>query len=244
MSNIWTIARRELGAIFVQPLAYIFGVIIIALTGYIFASELFFLASQPGSLPIDVQNVLGLYTFLFLFAMPALTMRLLSEEQRSGTMELLMTLPLRDGEVVLGKFLAGFIFYLATTALTLVFPAILFAFGNPDPGPIWSAYLGVILYGAALLGIGILASALSENQMVAFILALGITLVLYLLVIPAQSFALGDTAVTILNEMALSNHQDNFFRGLIVAKDIVYYFVVTAVSLFAATRVLESRRWR
>lgn len=244
MSNIWTIARRELGAIFVQPLAYIFGVIIIALTGYIFASELFFLASQPGSLPIDVQNVLGLYTFLFLFAMPALTMRLLSEEQRSGTMELLMTLPLRDGEVVLGKFLAGFIFYLATTALTLVFPAILFAFGNPDPGPIWSAYLGVILYGAALLGIGILASALSENQMVAFILALGITLVLYLLVIPAQSFALGETAVTILNEMAFSNHQDNFFRGLIVAKDVVYFVVVTAVSLFAATRVLESRRWR
>ncbi|MCB9008213.1 MAG: ABC transporter permease subunit [Ardenticatenaceae bacterium] len=244
MTNIWTIARRELGAIFVQPLAYIFGVIIIALTGYIFASELFFLATQPGSLPINVQNVLGLYTFLYLFAMPALTMRLLSEEQRSGTMELLMTLPLRDGEVVLGKFLAGFIFYLMTTALTLVFPFILFAFGNPDPGPIWTAYLGVILYGAALLGIGILASALSENQMVAFILALGLTLILYLLVIPAQSFSLGETAVTILNELSLANHQDNFFQGLIVVKDIVYYVAVTAVSLFAATRILESRRWR
>jgi ABC-2 type transport system permease protein len=244
MHNIWQIARRELGAIFVQPLAYIFGVIIIALTGYIFASELFFLASQAGSMPINVQSVLGLYTFLYLFAMPALTMRLLSEEQRSGTMELLMTLPIRDGEVVLGKFLAGFIFYLATTALTLVFPAILFMFGNPDPGPIWTAYLGVILYGAALLGIGILASALSENQIVAFILALGLTLVLYLLVIPAQSFSLGDTAVTILNELSLANHQDNFFRGLIVVKDIVYYLAVTAITLFAATRVLESRRWR
>ena len=244
MHNIWQIARRELGAIFVQPLAYIFGVVIIALTGYIFSSELFFLATQPGALPIDVQNVLGLYTFLYLFAMPALTMRLLSEEQRSGTMELLMTLPLRDGEVVLGKFLAGFIFYLMTTMLTLVFPIILFTFGNPDPGPIWAAYLGVILWGAALLGIGILASALSENQMVAFILGLGLTLVLYLLVIPAQSFALGDTAVTILTELSLSNHQNNFFRGLIVAKDVVYFLVVTAVSLFAATRVLESRRWR
>ena len=244
MHNIWQIARRELGAIFVQPLAYIFGVVIIALTGFIFASELEFLATQPGALPIDVQNVLLSYTFLYLFAMPALTMRLLSEEQRSGTMELLMTLPVRDGEVVLGKFLAGFIFYLATTALTLVFPIILFVFGNPDPGPIWSAYLGVLLYGAALLGIGILASALSENQMVSFILALGITLLLYLTVIPAQSFSLGNTAVTILNEMALSNHQDNFFQGLIVAKDVVYYVVVTAVSLFAATRILESRRWR
>ena len=244
MHNIWQIARRELGAIFVQPLAYIFGVVIIALTGYIFSSELFFLATQPGTLPIDVQNVLGLYTFLYLFAMPALTMRLLSEEQRSGTMELLMTLPLRDGEVVLGKFLAGFIFYLMTTMLTLVFPIILFTFGNPDPGPIWAAYLGVILWGAALLGIGILASALSENQMVAFILGLGLTLVLYLLVIPAQSFALGDTAGTILTELSLSHHQNNFFRGLIVAKDVVYFLMVTAVSLFAATRVLESRRWR
>ena len=244
MRNIWQIARRELSAIFVQPIAYIFGVVIIALTGYIFASELFFLATQPGSLPINVQSVLGLYTFLYLFAMPALTMRLLSEEQRSGTMELLMTLPVRDGEVVLGKFVAGFIFYLMTTALTLIFPFILFSFGNPDPGPIWAAYLGVLLWGAALLGIGILASALTENQMVAFILALGMTLLLYLLVIPAQSFSLGNTAVTILNELALSNHQDNFFRGLIVAKDVVYFVVVTAVSLFAATRVLESRRWR
>lgn len=244
MHNIWQIARRELGAIFVQPIAYIFGVVIIALTGYIFSSELFFLATQPGQLPIDVQNVLGLYTFLYLFAMPALTMRLLAEEQRSGTMELLMTLPIRDGEVVLGKFVAGFIFYLMTTALTLVFPIILFTFGNPDPGPIWSAYLGVVLWGAALLGIGILASALSENQMVAFILALGMTLLLYLLVIPAQSFTLGETAVTVLTELSLSNHQDNFFRGLIVAKDVVYFVVVTAVALFAATRVLESRRWR
>ncbi len=244
MHNVWQVARRELGAIFVQPIAYIFGVVIVALTGYIFASELFFQASQPGALPLDVQSVMGIYTFLYLFAMPALTMRLLSEEQRSGTMELLMTLPIRDGEVVLGKFLAGFIFYLVTTALTLVFPVILFVFGNPDPGPIWTAYLGAILYGAALLGIGILASALSENQMVAFILALGMTLVLYLLTIPAQSFALGDTAVTILNELSLANHQDNFFRGLIVAKDVVYFVAVTAVSLFAATRVLESRRWR
>ena len=242
MHSVWPIARRELGAIFVQPIAYIFGIVILALTGAIFASELFFLATQPGALPIDAQNVLGLYTFLYLFAMPALTMRLLAEERRSGTMELLMTLPIRDSEVVLGKFLAGFIFYLLLTALTLIFPIILFTFGNPDPGPLWTAYLGVILFGAALLGLGILASALSENQMVAFILGLGLTLLFYLLVIPVQSFALGETAVTILNELALSNHQDNFFRGLIVAKDVVYFLGITAVALFAATRTLKNHR--
>jgi ABC-2 type transport system permease protein len=241
MHNVWQVARRELGAIFVQPLAYIFGVVIVALTGYVFASELYILASQPGALPLDVQSVLGLFSFLYLFAMPALTMRLLSEERRSGTLELLLTLPIRDGELVLGKFLAGFLFYLLTTALTLVFPVILFTFGNPDPGPIWTAYLGVLLYGAALLGIGILASTLTENQLVAFILALGMTLLLYLLVLPAQSFALGNTAVTLLNELSLANHQDNFFRGVLLAKDAIYFVAVTAVSLFAATRFLRGR---
>lgn len=244
MHNVWQVARRELSAIFVQPLAYIFGVVILILTGNVFASELFLLATQPGALPLDVQSVLGLFSFLYLFAMPALTMRLLSEEQRSGTMELLMTLPIRDGEVVLGKFLAGFIFYLLTAAMTLAFPAILFVFGNPDPGPIWTTYVGLLLYGAALLGIGLFASALSANQMVAYILAVGTNLLLYLLVIPARSFALGEPAVTLLRELSLVNHQDGFFRGVLLAKDILYFVAVAGVFLLAATLILQSKRGR
>ncbi|MCB8929016.1 MAG: Gldg family protein [Ardenticatenaceae bacterium] len=244
MHNVWQIARRELGALFAQPLAYVFGVVLLLLTGYIFASELFVHATQPGVLPLDVQSVLGLFTFLYLFATPALTMRLLAEEQRSGTLELLLSLPIRDGELVLGKFLAGFLFYALTAALTFVFPLILFIFGNPDPGPIWSAYLGVLLYGAALLGIGLLASALTENQIVAFIVALGITLLLYLLTIVAQAFAVGETAVTLLTELSLANHQDNFFRGVLLAKDGLYFVAITAVFLLATTLILKSKRGR
>ncbi|MBK7894101.1 MAG: Gldg family protein [Anaerolineaceae bacterium] len=244
MHNVWQIARRELGALFVQPLAYVFGVVLLALTGYVFAAELFVHATQPGVLPLDVQSVLGLFTFLYLFAMPALTMRLLAEEQRSGTLELLLSLPIRDGELVLGKFLAGFLFYALTAALTGVFPLILFVFGNPDPGPIWSAYLGVLLYGAALLGIGLLASALTENQIVAFIVALGITLLLYLLTIVAQSFAVAESVATLFNELALANHQDNFFRGVLLVKDGLYFVAITAVFLLTTSLILKSKRGR
>lgn len=243
MKNAWIIAKRELSAIFVQPIAYIFAIVMALITGYLFASQLTFTLLQPGA-PVELGSVMRTYTFLFVFAAPAITMRLLSEEQRSGTMELLMTMPVRDGEVVLGKFIAALIFYTTTTALTLIYPIILFTYGNPDVGPIITTYLGVLLYGGALLAIGILASSLSENQMVAFILAFGLTLTLYLAFIPAQIFPNNQNAVTIFTELAFDGHMDGFSRGLIVAKDVVYYVAVTAVFLFAAARILESRRWR
>lgn len=244
MRNAWTVAQRELSAIFVQPIAYIFAIVLVAITGFIFSAQLASYAFQPGGVPVDLQSVLGTFTFLYIFAAPAITMRLLSEEQRSGTMELLMTLPIRDGEVVLGKFVAAFIFYLATAALTLVYPLILLSFGNPDVGPLLTSYLGVLLWGAGLLAIGILASALSENQMVSFILGFGLILALYLAFIPGRFFNTSPAVTTIFNELSFEGHLNNFFSGLVVAKDILYYLAVTAVCLFAATRVLESRRWR
>jgi ABC-2 type transport system permease protein len=244
MRNAWIVARRELSAIFVQPIAYIFAIVVVGLTGLIFAAQLANVAFQPTGAPVSLENVLGTFTFLFIFAAPAITMRLLSEEQRSGTMELLMTLPIRDGEVVLGKFIAAFLFYVAATALTLVYPVILFNFGNPDVGPILTSYLGVLLWGAGLLAIGLLASALSENQMVSFILGFGMILALYLAFIPARFFNASPAVGTIFTELSFEGHLPNFFTGLINANDVVYYLMVTAVFLFAAARVLESRRWR
>ncbi|RMG92207.1 MAG: ABC transporter [Chloroflexi bacterium] len=244
MRNAWIVARRELGAIFVQPIAYIFTIVVVGITGLIFAAQLANYAIQPGVVPVDLANVLGTFTFLYIFAAPAITMRLLSEEQRSGTMELLMTLPLRDGEVVLGKFMAAFIFYMVATALTLVYPFVLIQFGNPDIGPILTSYLGVLLWGAGLLAIGLLASALSDNQMVSFILGFGLILVLYLAFIPGRFFTASPTVALVFNELSFESHLNNFMRGLILAKDVVYYLGITAVFLFATTRVLESRRWR
>lgn len=244
MRNIWFIARRELGAIFTQPIAYIFAIAILFIVGLVFSAQVGQMVFQPGSAPVDVSQALSLYSFLFIFVAPAVTMRLLSEEQRSGTMELLMTLPIRDGDVVLGKFLAAFIFYLATTALTLVYPLVLINFGNPDLGVLWTSYLGVILAGAALIAIGILASAITDSQLVAFFIAFAIILTLYLALIPATFFELGPLFTTVFEELSFEGHQGNFYRGLILAKDVAYYVGVTAVSLFAAARVLESRRWR
>lgn len=243
MKNAWIVARRELGAIFVQPIAYVFAIMITLITGLIFAAQISFPAFQ-GGIPPRVDQILGTFSFLAIFAAPAVTMRLVSEENQSGTIELLMTLPIRDIEVVIGKFLAAFIFYATVVALTLIYPFVLLRFGNPDVGPIVTGYLGLLLWGAALLGIGILTSSLAENQINAFMLSFGVILILYLTTIPAQLFTVSPAISTILTELSLQSHQDNFFNGLITAKDVLYYLLITSVSLFAAARILESRRWR
>ena len=125
-----------------------------------------------------------------------------------------------------------------------MYPLALLRFGNPDIGPILSAYLGVVLWGAALLAIGILASALTENQIVAFMVAFGIILVLFLTGLLASFFTASPQLETIFNEASLNNHLNNFMVGLVTAADVIYYLLVAAIALFAATRVLESRRWR
>ena len=243
MRNTWTIARRELGSIFVQPIAYIFTIVMLVITGLIFALQISAPLEQGGPLP-SITVILSTYTFLTIFTMPAVTMRLLSEEQQSGTIELLMTFPIRDMEVVLGKWLAGFVFYLFVTAFTLIYPFILFRFGNPDLGPVVAGYLGVVLWGVALIGIGVLASAMSENQINALIIAAGINLLLYLIAFMSDFFVAVPLLSTVFNELSLQRHLSNFLNGLITVADVLYYILVAAISLFAAARVLESRRWR
>jgi ABC-2 type transport system permease protein len=243
MRNTWIVAQRELGAFFVQPIAYVFAIMLTLITGLIFTFQISGYVQQGGT-PPTAGNILGTFTFLMIFVAPAITMRLLAEEQRSGTLELLMTLPVRDGEVVVGKFLASFLFFLTVIALTFIYPFILLRFGNPDVGPIITAYLGVILWGAGLLAIGTLASALTSNQVVAFMTAFGINLVLYLIAFLGRFITTNPQVSAILTELSFEGHLGNFLQGLITATDVLYYVIVTAVALFAATRILESRRWR
>ncbi|MDX1616731.1 MAG: ABC transporter permease [Candidatus Promineifilaceae bacterium] len=247
MHNVWTIARRELAAIFVQPIAYIFAIVMVLILGYLFATQLanYALSSQFGAgPPPTLEPILNTYTFLILLAGPAITMRLLAEEQRTGTMELLMTMPVTDGQVVLGKFLAAFIFYALVTALTLIYPLVLLRFGNPDVGPMLSGYLGVLLWGSAVLAIGIVASALTDNQLVAYMIAFGMLLALLLAALISTFYTTNPTVGTFFSEISFDSHLDNFLRGLITATDAAYFLLITAISLFAATRILESRRWR
>ncbi|MFZ0548516.1 MAG: ABC transporter permease [Candidatus Promineifilaceae bacterium] len=249
MRNIWIIARRELGAIFLQPIAYFFIIAVSLFIGFLFAGQLtsYVLQSQFGSSgpPPTVSDILSTFAFLAaLFVGPAITMRLLSEEQKSGTMELLLTMPVRDWEVILGKFLAAFVFYGCILVLTLVYPFVLLRFGNPDPGPIFTSYIGMLLFGAATLAIGTLTSTLSENQIVSFILAAIIILVLYVSGFFSSLATSTPQLSTILDELSFSTHLSNFMTGLLTAKDILYYLLISAIALFAATRILESKRWR
>ena len=223
----WQIFYQELRSIVGQPILIILNGLVLAITGAIFASELSLHASQPGQLPLNLQNVLSVYTFLLLFVMPALTRRPLTNPQNNNWVQ--------------RKVIVGFLFFLLTTLLTGIFPIILYRLGNPALRVIFTAYFGVILYGATLLSIGILLSSLVKNRKLAYGLTVGVTLFLYLLIVPTRLFSLGATAVSILNELSLSGRQERFFQGLIVLKDVMYFLLLTIVSLTAATAIVERR---
>ena len=175
MRTVQAVAWKEIQVYFSNPMAYIVGLIYLAVTGFFFVLDL----GNPfpeASLTDFFQGA----TIMMVLLAPALTMRLLSEEQKLGTIELLLTSPVRDWEVVIGKYSASLVFLISLLAMTLYYPLLLFLFANPDPGPIYSGYLGLVLYGAAALSIGILTSTLTSNQIVAFIVSAGILLLLFL----------------------------------------------------------------
>lgn len=242
MRNVWAIARRELGAYFASPIAYLVGAAFLAMMGFFFYSDVVFTVlgrSEP-----TMRYVFGVMTTLLLFVAPMLTMRLLAEEQRLGTLELLLTAPVRDAEVALGKYLAALLFYVGLLAATGVYPLLLFWMGgNPDVGPILSGYLGMLLFGAALLAIGLFASSLTQNQVVAVVVGTGLIILLAVASLPADAIT-NPTLQGILNHLDLRNHLMNFRRGLIDTTDVVYYLTVIAAFLFLTVQVLNSRRWR
>jgi ABC-2 type transport system permease protein len=236
MTKVWTIARREVGAYFVSPIAYVVTAAFLFVMGILFERILFY--SREATLRYLFQNL----SFLLTFVAPLLAMRLLAEEKRSGTLELLLTSPVRDWEVVVGKFLAALALFSVMLALTLLYPLILLAFGNPDMGPVLSGYLGVLLMGSSMLAIGVFTSSLSQNQIVAGVLGIVILLVLSLLEPLAQAFS--PPISEILRNLSLGRHFPDLARGVIDSKDVVYYLSVTVAGLFLATRSLEARRWR
>lgn len=236
MGTALTIARRELGALFVSPIAYVVAAAFLALSGYLFSILL--ITSSQATMTSLFQNV----SFILLFIAPLLTMRLLADEQKQGTLELLLTAPVRDWEVVLGKFLAALTLFGAMLLCTLLYPLFLWSIGGrPDIGPIISGYLGLLLIAAAMLAIGTLTSSLTENQIVAAVLAFAILLALWL-ISSAGNVATGASAV--LSALSLPAHYDGFTLGAINLEDVTYYLSLTIGALFIATRVLETRRYR
>lgn len=233
--NTWVIAKRELAAYFVSPVAYVVGAAFLFITGIFFY---FTVAFDRVATLVQVFSVIAL---ILLFVAPVLTMRLLSEEARSGTMELLLTSPVRDWEVVLGKFLAAFVFFLAMLIPTLFYLLLLSRYGLPDMPVTFSGYLGVVLLGAMLLSFGILTSAISANQLIAAVL--GVTLSLAFWLAGGLGLLLEGPLGSLFEYLSIQQHFTDFLAGLVSTSNISYFLTVTAAALFLATRVLEIRRW-
>ena len=179
---------------------------------------------------------------LFMFLAPAITMRLLAEEKSSGTLELLITMPVRDWQVVLGKFLAAMALLVTTLLLTLVFAITVRALGPVDRGPTIGGYLGLLLMGGAYMAIGVMASAFTRNSMIAFITAFAISFILFI-VGQVTQFVPGPLQ-RLASFLGIGNHFENISRGVVDSRDVIYYVSVMGVCLLFATLSLESRRWR
>ncbi len=237
MKNTIAIAWREIKTYFTSPMAYIIMAVYSALAAY------YFVTSISGVLPeATIRGFLIPSTLIFSLLSPLITMRLLAEEQKLGTLELLMTSPLKEYEIVLGKFIASLLTLVSILVPTLYLVMLLAMFGSPDLGPIFTGYLGLILFGMATLSLGLFASSLSPNQIVGAVLAMGVLIILS--VIDLASNYVGGIFVTIVDQVSITNHFEDFSRGIIDTHDVVYYLLFTAFLLFLTIRSLESRRWR
>ena len=254
MSQVLLICRKELKSYFASPIAYL----LMAFFGLIFGFGLFTatrdfvrfsfqMQMQGGGQPMNINQqiigpLLGFASTITLFLIPMITMRLFAEEKRSGTIELLLTSPVTDNQIIVGKWLGAMMLYLCILAMSMINIALLFAWGKPDIRPVLVAYLGLILQGGCLLAIGEFISTLTRNQIVAGGVTFFVCLLLWLLNW-ATSF---DTTgwASVVNYLSIVTHFDNFSKGLIETKDIIFYLSMIFFALFITSRSMESLRWR
>lgn len=247
MQNIWTIAVREYKLYFSSPIAYVVASAIYLLTGILFYLNLQIAILQPGYVP-GVNVILGPLATLLLFLVPAITTRLLAEERRLGTIELLLTAPIKDWELVIGKWLGAFMLLLTIIALTIIYPLLLNQFVQPgiDQGPLVSGYLGLFLVVAAMVAIGVAISSLFSNQIAAFITTMFVMVFLWWIIGPISQ-VLGQSSGN-PELLKYLDFQDHFFSNLLVGvidlSDLVFYLSLTALALFLGTMSIEIRRWR
>jgi len=233
--NTTTIALREFKSYLASPMAYVVTGVFLVLTGF------FFQSSPTTYSETSIKGFLVWGSILLLLLASVLTMRLLAEEKKMGTLELLLTAPVRDSEVILGKFLGSLGILTVMLALTFYYPILLMWFGDPDMGPIATGYLGLFLLGCTSLAVGLFASSLTSNQIVAAVVAGGILCALWFLGMAADLLpeALGE----VISYLSLSHYFPDFMRGVIDTRGIIYYLSITVLFLFLAIRSLESSRW-
>jgi len=235
-NKVWAVCRKELAVYFASPVAYIVAAVFLLFSGYFFSIILSI--TREASLRLLFQNV----AIVMLLVAPMLTMRLFAEERKLGTFELLVTSPLRISELVAGKFLGAVILFLAIMAVTLEYPLILVVYGEPDWGPMAATYLGFILMGTAFLAIGMFASSLTDNQIVAVVASFGILLFLWIIgwasdLIPSTAIGMFVRSISIIDRF------ESFSKGVIDTGDLAYYLSVIGTFIFLTIRSLDWRRW-
>jgi len=253
MKNVLLICRKELRSYFASPIAYAVMAIFGLIFGWVFfnASRDFvrftLLQAQEGGGPVSVNDsivrpLLGFAGTIGLFLIPMITMRIFAEEKRMGTIELLLTSPVKDIEIILGKWLGAVTLYACVLLMSILNIALLFAWGKPDLKPVLVGYLGLLLQGGCLLALGTLISTMTKNQIIAGIATFFISLLLWLL----SWFTAFDNSVTatVVNYMSIVTHFENFGKGVLDSKDVIFYLSLTFFSLFLTARSLESLRWR
>lgn len=233
--------RRELTGYFTSPTAYLVAFAVLLLTGIVFNNDL---ATRNGHSATDGTVVLNDFAYFTLFFAPLITMRLVAEENREGTIELLMTLPINDGDIVLGKFLGAWAYYTIILAITVIYQLILIWLTPPDIGSVLSSYIGLWLYGGAALAVGLLFSALTENQIVAGFLSLAMLLLLWVADQVGTLVTNRGLAVLIRTFSFQSHYLYSFSLGVVRLDDVVFFVGVIMVLVFVTTRLIESRRWR
>jgi len=253
MRNVLAIAQRELSAYFTSPIAYVLIGFFALLFGWFFYVPLAYFEQQSMNMGMNPGQALNINqmlvgptlmntTVIMLFLFPLITMRTYSEEKRSGTIELLLTSPITDVEIILGKFLGAMLLYVAMLAITLIHIGILFVYGEPEWKPIATGYLGLLLMGGSFLSLGLFISSLTKNQIVAGISTFAVFLMLW--VINWIGTFVGPTMQSVLTFLSLTDHFDDFAKGVIDTKHVIYYLSFMAFGLFLTAKSVDSERWR
>jgi ABC-2 type transport system permease protein len=253
MRNVLTIAGKELRSYFASPIGYVLVGFFALLFGWFFYTLVSFFEQQSmrmmggpgGSLNVNQMLISPLLlntTVIMLLVFPLITMRTYAEEKRSGTIELLLTSPITDWQIIVGKFLGALALYGAMLAVTLVHMSVLYMFGNPEWKPIATGYLGLLLLGGSFLSLGLFISSLTRNQIVAGMITFSVFLLLW--VINWVSTFVGPTAQSLLSYLSITEHFDDFAKGIIDTKHVVYYLSFIAMGLFLTLKSVDSERWR
>jgi ABC-2 type transport system permease protein len=254
MNNILAIAQKELRSYFSTPIAYIVIGFFALLFGYFFYAMLIIFNQQSlqlggfgggGNVDINAQLIRPLFlnaSVILLFVLPLITMRTYSEEKRSGTIELLLTSPVTDVEIIVGKFLGAMALYAAMLGITLIHMVLLFAWGNPEPKVVLMGYVGLLLMGGCFISVGLLISSLTKNQIVSGMVTFAVFLLLW--VINWIASFTGPTTQSVLNYLSITDHFDDFTRGILDTKHLVYYFSVMSFGLFLTARSVDTERWK